>query len=202
MHELNRNNNSICIIFHGVIQVLTAALQNGNCVSAARLAANSLMSLGADAARPALGPLINAFRQPRLRPVQADLLRALSALCSSADIIQDFEQLGGLSVISQVLCNPRSGSNLEERSEAAGLLAQITSPWLDPPADVDPKQQQQALMEEGGEEEEGPVIHSWPSLHLTPFISPFIAALTGNNKAPTHSPIRMISHSHSLMNRT
>ena len=75
------------------IQVLTAALQSGKCISAARLAANSLMSLGADAARPAMRPLIQAFQTPHLRPVWADLLRALSALCSSADIIQDFEMV-------------------------------------------------------------------------------------------------------------
>lgn len=71
--------------------MLTAALKSGKCVSAAKLAANSLMSLGADAARPALRPLIEAFQVVHLRPVRADLLRALAALCSSADIIQEFE---------------------------------------------------------------------------------------------------------------
>jgi hypothetical protein len=71
--------------------VLTAALKSGKCVSAAKLAANSLMSLGSDAARPALRPLIEAFQVVHLRPVRADLLRALAALCSSADIIQEFE---------------------------------------------------------------------------------------------------------------
>ena len=49
------------------------------------------MSLGSDAARPALRPLIEAFQVVHLRPVRADLLRALAALCSSADIIQEFE---------------------------------------------------------------------------------------------------------------
>ena len=74
-------------------QVLTSALRSGKCVSAARLAANSLMSLGADAARPALRPLVDAFRIGHLRPVRADLLRALSALCSSADVISEFESV-------------------------------------------------------------------------------------------------------------
>lgn len=77
--------------FHFHFQVLTAALKSGKCVSAAKLAANSLMSLGSDAARPALRPLIEAFQVVHLRPVRADLLRALAALCSSADIIQEFE---------------------------------------------------------------------------------------------------------------
>lgn len=79
------------LLFHCHFQVLTAALKSGKCVSAAKLAANSLMSLGSDAARPALRPLIEAFQVVHLRPVRADLLRALAALCSSADIIQEFE---------------------------------------------------------------------------------------------------------------
>lgn len=72
-------------------QILTHALRRGKCISAAKLAANSLMSLGPDAAQPALRPLVEAFQCPRLLPVRSDLLRALSALCSSADIIQEFE---------------------------------------------------------------------------------------------------------------
>lgn len=160
------------------IEVLTAALESGKCVSAARLAANSLMSLGSDASRPALAPLIGAFHRPHLRPVRADLLRALSALCSSADIIRLFEQLGGLAVVFDVLCSP-SGATLEEKSEAAGLLAQITSPWLDPSPDDEQADHQAGLMDE--EQQQEVMIHSWPSLHLTPYISPFIAALTGNH---------------------
>lgn len=144
--------------------MLTSALTGGKCVSAARLAANSLMSLGSDAARPALRPLVEAFRIGRLRPVRADLLRALSALCSSSDVIRQFEAAGGLSVIFDVLCAP--GADDEEKSEAAGLLAQITSPWLEPPVD---------------EPQATPVepVNPWPTLHLTPYVSSFVAALTG-----------------------
>ena len=163
------------------IEVLTAALESAKCISAARLAANSLMSLGSDASRPALAPLIGAFHRPHLRPVRADLLRALSALCSSADIIRLFEQLGGLAVVFDVLC-ASSGATLEEKSEAAGLLAQITSPWLDPSPDDEAVDHQAGLMDE--EQQQEVMIHSWPSLHLTPYISPFIAALTGSFHRP------------------
>ncbi|XP_057366558.1 uncharacterized protein LOC130687404 [Daphnia carinata] len=155
------------------IEVLTAALKSGKCVSAAKLAANSLMSLGADAARPALRPLIEAFQVVHLRPVRADLLRALAALCSSADIIQEFETCAGLTVVFDILCNPRSQADCEEKSEAAGLLAQITSPWLDPPME-DP---QVGICGTNGDLQPNPN-GAWPTLHLTPYISSFIAALT------------------------
>ena len=68
-------------------------MKNGKCLSAAKLATNSLMSLGPDAARPALATLVGAFHCAHLRPLRSDLLRALSALCSSADIIQQFESV-------------------------------------------------------------------------------------------------------------
>ncbi|KAI9557340.1 hypothetical protein GHT06_017167 [Daphnia sinensis] len=155
------------------IEVLTAALKSGKCVSAAKLAANSLMSLGSDAARPALRPLIEAFQVVHLRPVRADLLRALAALCSSADIIQEFETCEGLTVVFDILCNPRSQADCEEKSEAAGLLAQITSPWLDPPMD----DAQAGMCGTTGDLQPNPN-GAWPTLHLTPYISSFIAALT------------------------
>ncbi|XP_032786951.2 uncharacterized protein LOC116924533 isoform X2 [Daphnia magna] len=155
------------------IEVLTAALKSGKCVSAAKLAANSLMSLGSDAARPALRPLIEAFQVVHLRPVRADLLRALAALCSSADIIQEFETCAGLTVVFDILCNPRSQADCEEKSEAAGLLAQITSPWLDPPMD----DAQAGMCGTNGDLQPNPN-GAWPTLHLTPYISSFIAALT------------------------
>jgi len=69
-------------------------------------------------------------------------------------------QVGGLAVIFEVLCNS-ADADVEEKSEAAGLLAQITSPWLEPPQPTSDGQ------------------NAWPTLHLTPYISSFIAALTG-----------------------
>ena len=70
-------------------------------------------------------------------------------------------------MIFDVLCGG-SGADDEEKSEAAGLLAQITSPWLDPPVD----EPQATLVEQQP-------VNQWPTLHLTPYISSFIAALTG-----------------------
>jgi hypothetical protein len=82
-----------------------------------------------------------------------------------------------LAVVFDVLCNPRSQTDCDEKSEAAGLLAQITSPWLDPPME----EIQNELVGEGETHSSGiPASSTWPTLHLTPYISSFVAALTGN----------------------
>ena len=39
------------------------------------------------------------------------------------------QQTGGIDVISEVLCDPLGKE--EERSEAAAVVAQITSPWVE-----------------------------------------------------------------------
>lgn len=79
-------------------------------------------------------------------------------------------------MVYEILCNPRSQADSEEKSEAAGLLAQITSPWLDPPMD---EAQTDGLC--GDFQPQRPVTSngSWPTLQLTPYISSFVAALTG-----------------------
>ncbi|KZS16220.1 Inscuteable [Daphnia magna] len=79
----------------------------------------------------------------------------------------------GLTVVFDILCNPRSQADCEEKSEAAGLLAQITSPWLDPPMD----DAQAGMCGTNGDLQPNPN-GAWPTLHLTPYISSFIAALT------------------------
>ena len=89
-------------------------------------------------------------------------------------------QCGGLGVIFEVLCNEQSGTNLEEKSEAAGLLAQITSPWLDPPEGADDAAGGVGGVG-GGSSSSSNNLNSWPTLNLTPYVSPFIAALTGSS---------------------
>lgn len=75
-------------------------------------------------------------------------------------------------MIFDVLCGSGNADD-EEKSEAAGLLAQITSPWLDPPME----EPQAGLIDQ-----HQIVVNPWPTLHLTPYISSFIAALTGKRR--------------------
>lgn len=55
-------------------------------------------------------------------------LRGLSAICCVAECIRELEKADGLKVIDHLLCS--RGSLIEDRIEAAGVLAQITSPWI------------------------------------------------------------------------
>lgn len=55
-------------------------------------------------------------------------LRGLSSICCVAECIREFEQRGGLKVIHELLCTRQS--SMEDRIESAGVLAQITSPWI------------------------------------------------------------------------
>ena len=41
----------------------------------------------------------------------------------------ELEDAGGIEILSDTLRDP--GSTEEEKSEAAGLLAQVTSPWIE-----------------------------------------------------------------------
>lgn len=55
-------------------------------------------------------------------------LRAISSICCTVDCIRDLERCGGVNIISSILVNP--SNCLETKVEAAGVLAQITSPWI------------------------------------------------------------------------
>ncbi|KAG8190666.1 hypothetical protein JTE90_001275 [Oedothorax gibbosus] len=57
------------------------------------------------------------------------VLRALTVLTCSPAAIRSFEESGGVDCICDVLCD--SGSQEGARSEAAGLVAQITAPWTE-----------------------------------------------------------------------
>ena len=54
-------------------------------------------------------------------------LRSISSICCTVECIRSLEAAGGISLISKLLV---SGPSLEVRVEAAGVLAQITSPWI------------------------------------------------------------------------
>lgn len=56
-------------------------------------------------------------------------MRTISTLCSCADCIDSMEQVGGIGCLTHILCD----ENADEwtRTEAAGCIAQLTSPTLD-----------------------------------------------------------------------
>ncbi|KFM76996.1 Protein inscuteable-like protein, partial [Stegodyphus mimosarum] len=56
-------------------------------------------------------------------------LRALTVLSCVPASIRNFEESGGVDCVCDVLCDEKSAEGA--RSEAAGLVAQITAPWTD-----------------------------------------------------------------------
>ena len=62
-------------------------------------------------------------------PVRAPTLRALATLCSVLEAIRQLEEVRGVEVIARLLGDLSIGE--AERAEAAGVLAQVTSPWIE-----------------------------------------------------------------------
>ncbi|XP_042208708.1 protein inscuteable homolog [Homarus americanus] len=73
--------------------------------------------------------LLGVCLEPRLSHVRVAALRALATVCCVVDGIVELEKAGGVEVVAEVLCDEDCLE--EERSEAAGVLAQITSPWVE-----------------------------------------------------------------------
>ncbi|XP_049766335.1 protein inscuteable homolog [Schistocerca cancellata] len=61
--------------------------------------------------------------------VRTASLRALAAVCCVAMSIRQFEQAGGVEILSELLAD--ESRPISELSEAVGVLAQITSPWVE-----------------------------------------------------------------------
>ena len=57
-------------------------------------------------------------------------LRAISSVCCTIEAVRELEQCQGILTISNILVSPRT--SLTVKVEAAGVLAQITSPWISP----------------------------------------------------------------------
>lgn len=63
--------------------------------------------------------------------IRASSLRALATICSSAEMIRQFIEIGGLDVITDILTDDkRSNYHFEpELREAVSVLTQVTAPW-------------------------------------------------------------------------
>ncbi|XP_076304456.1 uncharacterized protein LOC143222211 isoform X2 [Tachypleus tridentatus] len=63
------------------------------------------------------------------RHLQARIIRALTVICSVPSAVHQLEEAGGMDIITDILCE--ESLSIELRSEAAGLVAQVTAPWMD-----------------------------------------------------------------------
>jgi hypothetical protein len=71
--------------------------------------------------------LVNLIRTSSVLPIRLLALRALSSVCCTVECIRGLEQSNGVEIIASLLT---ASLSLEERMEAAGVLAQVTSPWI------------------------------------------------------------------------
>jgi hypothetical protein len=77
----------------------------------------------------ALPALLALCQDSRPAGVRIAALRALGSICCVLEGIQGFLALGGQERVVDILADRRRSEG--ERREAAGLLAQLTSPWID-----------------------------------------------------------------------
>lgn len=73
--------------------------------------------------------LFNICTMKTLLRIRAKALRAISTICCIPESIQELEKVGGLECLADILSDKAQGE--EVRGEAAGVVAQITSPALD-----------------------------------------------------------------------
>lgn len=73
--------------------------------------------------------LLTICVDPKLRNVRVNAFRALGTVCCVLEGIMELEDAGGIEILSDTLKDDNASE--EEKSEAAGLLAQVTSPWIE-----------------------------------------------------------------------
>ena len=73
--------------------------------------------------------LLTICVNPRRRNVRVNAFRALGTVCCVLEGIMELEDAGGIEILSDTLKDDNATE--EEKSEAAGLLAQVTSPWIE-----------------------------------------------------------------------
>ncbi|XP_042873242.1 protein inscuteable homolog [Penaeus japonicus] len=119
------------------IKVVVAALEGARSEKEVSSAVSHLTALGVDgghicrliARLGGVRALLSLCLEPRLRQVRVASLRALATVCCVVEGIVELEKAGGVEVVAEVLCDEECPE--EERSEAAGVLAQVTSPWVE-----------------------------------------------------------------------
>ena len=73
--------------------------------------------------------LLTITVDPKRRNVRVNAFRALGTVCCVLEGIMELEDAGGIEILSDTLKDEYASE--EEKSEAAGLLAQVTSPWIE-----------------------------------------------------------------------
>ncbi|KAJ6649490.1 hypothetical protein Bhyg_04726 [Pseudolycoriella hygida] len=74
--------------------------------------------------------LLTICLESKLSTVRTLSLRALATICSTKETIRQFQQIGGIEILTELLTDDANPNRLEpEFREALSLLAQLTAPW-------------------------------------------------------------------------
>ena len=125
------------LLFYILLQLSVESLNTSKPESSLRATIDSLTSLALEgnhlcrliAKHGGVRTLINICTQVQFRPVRVNAFRALGTICCVLEGIMELEEAGGIKVLSDTLKDVDAVE--EEKSEAAGLLAQVTSPWIE-----------------------------------------------------------------------
>ena len=73
--------------------------------------------------------LVQLLTNNKFYSLRGAVLRSLGTVCCVLEAIRQMEQVRGVEVIAKMLRERRTSEM--ERAEAAGVLAQVTSPWIE-----------------------------------------------------------------------
>ncbi|KAK6626100.1 hypothetical protein RUM43_006404 [Polyplax serrata] len=118
------------------IQALIRVLEEPRTELTLRTALSALTSLGLESNQLGLvvskcggiRALLAICLEARATAVRVSAHRALATVCCVAETIRQFEQAGGVEIISDILADENRSE--AELSEASAVIAQITAPWV------------------------------------------------------------------------
>ena len=119
------------------VEVIVSSLKDPSSVSELETSLINIMRLGLEGNHlcrlvtkyGGVHLLVQLLINNKFYSVKAVILRSLATVCCVLEAIRQLEEVKGVEVISKIL-GERDASEVE-KAEAAGVLAQVTSPWIE-----------------------------------------------------------------------
>lgn len=119
------------------VEVIVSSLKDPTSVSDLEISLVNITSLGLEGNHlcrlvtkyGGVSLLVRLLTNNKFKSVRGIVLRSLGTVCSVLEAIRQLEEVRGVEVIARML--GERGSSEMERAEAAGVLAQVTSPWIE-----------------------------------------------------------------------
>lgn len=129
--------NLVEIMLSEKVEIFVNSIKKHHSITELEVAIGNLTSLGMEgnhlcrliARHGGVGLLVQLLTNSKFYSLKGAILRSLGTICCVLDSIRQLEEVKGVEVIARVL--GEFGAKETERAEAAGVLAQITSPWIE-----------------------------------------------------------------------